>query len=372
MKVAHLVIGGEVGGGQLVALRLARAARARGDEAVVVSPSPGRFLGLAKREGLPVRVLPLGRSFDLRAVRRLKRLLERERADLLHTHVMLPGNVIARLAGRAAKIPVVSHMHNDNTFRDNRAVRAAQRLLDNATARLCARIVAVSDDTRRSLERQGYPPGSIVVVRNGVEPPGPRSGRLRAELGLPAEVPVIGTVGRLSAAKGHEDLLAALASLSHSDAVAVLVGTDHEHGGAFRRHLEELAASLGVRDRVVFAGYRPDAAELIGDLDVFVLPSWIEGLPLTVLEAMAHGVPVVATRVGGVPEIVADGETGLLVPSRDVQALAGALGALLDDPGRARRLGEAGRERALRELSAEAMAAKVLALYDEIAFERAA
>ena len=147
----------------------------------------------------------------------------------------------------------------------------------------------------------------------------------------------------------------------------MLVGADLEQGGAYERALRHRADELGVTDRVVFAGYRDDAARVVAAADVLALPSWTEGLPLVVLEAMALGRPVVATTVGGTPELVSDGETGLLVPPRDVEALTAALKRVLDDGDLRRRLGEAGKRRVAERFSSEAMTRDVLAIYDEVA-----
>ncbi len=151
------MIGGEVAGGQVVALRLARAARDRGHEVSFVSPTPGQFLGRVEAEGMRAHVLPVSGALDVRAVMRLRGLLRRERADILHTHGHFSGNVVGRLAGRLAGTAVIAHMHVENAFRARGAGRSAQIALDNATARLCASIVAVSDATRESLLEQGYP-----------------------------------------------------------------------------------------------------------------------------------------------------------------------------------------------------------------------
>jgi glycosyltransferase involved in cell wall biosynthesis len=201
-------------------------------------------------------------------------------------------------------------------------------------------------------------------VHNGVAPAPPANGGLRAELGLPDGVPLVGEVARLCDVKGQRELIAALAEVP--DARLVLVGDDLEQGGAFRDALEREAGRAGVRDRVVFTGPRPDARALIGELDVLALPSWTEGLPLVVLEAMASARPVVATPVGGTPELVEDGETGLLVPPRDPGALAAALRRLLADADLRRRLGEAGERRVRERFSLDAMTGRVLAIYDEI------
>ena len=360
MKVVHLVIGGEVAGGQIVALRLALAARDRGHEVSFVSPTAGPFLDRLHAEGIDAQVIPLSGAGDLGAVRALHRLLRGERADLLHTHAHFSGNVVGRVAARSAGKPVISHLHVENAFRAGGPGRTAQIALDNTTARLCASIVAVSDATRASLLAQGYPAGRTVTIHNGIEPATPVE---PARLGLPAGAPRLLEVARLCDVKGQRELIRALPRLERQDAVVLLAGEDLEAGGAFRRGLEQEAEALGVGDRVRFLGYRDDVPALLEAADVFVLPSWVEGLPLGVLDAMARAKPVVASAVGGTPELVADGETGLLVPARDVGALVRALDEALRDPDRARRLGEAGRRRALEEFSADAAAERVLRLY---------
>jgi len=363
MRIVHLVIGGHVAGGQAIALRLARAARDRGDDVAFVAPEPGPFVDLLRAEGMPVHVLPLRRTYQLGAAFRLARLLRRERADVLHTHTLAAANVLGRISGRLAAVPVISHLHIENHFRP--ATRPVLRSLDNATARLCARLVAVSQETSHAYERQGYPEGRIEVVHNGVELDGSGAGPdVRSELGIPHGAPLVGEVARLCDVKGQRELIEALASVP--EARLVLVGVDLERGGAFQAELEREAERLGVRDRIVFAGRRDDAAELLGQLDVVALPSWTEGLPLVLLEAMARRRAVVATPVGGTPELVVGGKTGLLVPPGDPNALAAALRRLLADPGLRERMGQAGYRRVADHFSADAMCRRVLELYDEV------
>jgi glycosyltransferase involved in cell wall biosynthesis len=298
--------------------------------------------------------------------------LRRHRVDVLHTHVHVAAAVLGRTAACAARVAVVSHLHIENQFRSSRLARAPLVALDNATARLCARILVVCEATRLSFERQGFPPGLMETVYNGVDADAiaatPGAG-LREELALGPDTLLLGHVGRLAPVKGQRELIQALARLSSQNALvhAVLIGEDLETGGAFRLELERLVASLGLADSVHFAGFRPDAVAALREVDALVLPSWIEGLPLTVLEAMAHGRPVVATAVGGTPEAVVDGETGLLVPSRDVDALAAVLDRLLSDATLRRRLGDAGRRRVRERFDATAMERRVLEVYGEVA-----
>jgi glycosyltransferase involved in cell wall biosynthesis len=349
------VIGGEVAGGQIVALQLARAARDAGHEVSFVSPSPGPFLDGARAEGFAARVVPVRSALDVRALFRL--VVAFRGADVVHTHGHFSINVLARAAGRLAGSRVLSHMHIENAFRNGRG-RFAQIALDNATARLCFAIVAVSDATRAALEAQGYPRDRLVTIPNGVAATPP------ADPVRLADGPTILEVARLADVKGQRQLIRALACL---DATAVLVGRDLEQGGAYEATLRDEARRLGVADRVILAGYREDVPALLAGCDVFCLPSRAEGMPLVVLEAMAQARPVVATAVGGTPELVVDGETGLLVPPDDVDALARALKRALADPGLATRMGEAGRARVERDFSLAASTARVLSLYSEAA-----
>lgn len=361
MRVAHLVISGDVAGGQLVALQVARALRDRGDEAIFVSATRGDFTERAEDEGFPTHTIDVRRLHRVGGAAALTRLVRAERVDLLHTHTLAAANALARVAARVARVPVVSHLHIENHFRP--ATRALLKAADNVSARLAARLVAVSENTRRAYELQGYP-RRIEVVYNGVALDQTGTADVRRELGLPADSPLVGAVGRLCEVKGQRELIEALAQVP--GARALLVGADLEQGGEYQRELERVAAALGVGDRVVFAGPRSDVGEVLSALDVVALPSWTEGLPLVVLEAMARKRPVVATPVGGTPEVVVDGETGWLVPPRDPGALAEALRRLLADAELRRRFGEAGYERVRERFSAAAMKRRMLEIYDEV------
>jgi glycosyltransferase involved in cell wall biosynthesis len=365
MRIVHLLIGGDVAGGQMVALQLMHAAQSRGDRVTAISPGPGPFIDLLRQQEIEVELIDLSRTFHVREALRLRRLLRRDRA-LLHIHTQLSGNILGRLAARLAGSPVVSHMHSAPYFRPVRAIAAVHRTLDNLTARLCARIIAVSDATRDAYVRQGYPAERTVVVHNGIAERSPQNVDSRSGLGVPPEVPLVGSVGRLCAFKGQRELIEAVSRLGE-DVHVVLVGKDIEQGGAYEQLLRDEAERLGVADRIVFAGYRDDVDKLLRSLDVLVLPSWTEGFPVVLLEAMAAGVPVVATSVGGIPELVADGETGILVEPRDVDGLTRALNDLLARPDRGRELGRAGAERVRAKFSEAEMTGRVLEIYDEIA-----
>jgi glycosyltransferase involved in cell wall biosynthesis len=354
MRIVHQVLSGDVAGGQLVALRLARAARDAGHDVRFASPTDGPFVELVRSDGFVVDVIAIGGALDVRAVLRLTRAYRTMRADIVHTHAHFSVNTVSRIAGRLAGAGVLAHMHVENVFRGDFG-RRVQIAVDNATARLCFAIVAVSDATRFSLLHQGYPESRLSTVWNGIEMHDP------VQPVHLADGPTILEVARLAEVKGQRLLIRALPEL---EASAVLVGRDLEHDGSYEAELRADADRLGVSGRVVFAGYREDVPALLAGCDVFCLPSSAEGLPLVVLEAMAAGKPVVATAVGGVPELVIHGETGLLVAPGDVDALRRALADLLADPERARRLGDAGRERVRASFTAEAASDRILKIYE--------
>jgi glycosyltransferase involved in cell wall biosynthesis len=353
MRVLHVVIGGELAGGQLVARTLIDGARAHGHEGVIVAPAPGPFTEAADEAGIPVRFADVSRSFRLRGFLALRRVIQDERIDLVHTHGDLASNVLSRIAARTTGRPVVSHMHGLTTFRSNPVAQALYRTADNLTARLCACLIAVSESTRAGLVSQGIPERLIVNIPNGLDPPEPSPAPAQLDVGGRR---VVVCVGRVEPAKGQAELIEAAVRLPE-DVAVVLVGRDVS---GHQATLESRAVELGVADRVVFTGSRSDPFAVIAAATVVVLPSWSEGFPMVPLEAMAMRKAVVATAVGGTPEVVVDGVTGILVPPRDVERLAAALNELLADPMRVAALGEAGFERLRDHFSAATMVERVL------------
>ena len=263
---------------------------------------------------------------------------------MLHTHTLAAANALGRLAARAAGVPVVSHLHIENHFRP--ASRLLLATLDNTTARL-ARDSSRSPRTRAARTSARATRDRIEVVYNGVDLDPPLGEREPApELGiLDGDAPLVGEIGRLCDVKGQRELIDALALVPRR-ARSCSSARDLEQGGAYQRGLEAAAERLGVRDRVVFAGYRADATTLLGELDVVALPV-VDGGPAA-RRARGDGRtagPSSRRRSAGRPRSSLDGETGLLVPPRDPRARATALRRLLDDADLRRRLGEAGRRR---------------------------
>jgi glycosyltransferase involved in cell wall biosynthesis len=275
-------------------------------------------------------------------------------------------NIYGTLVGRFSGIPAVVTSRRDTGFSRNWRLRLFEQWLVNP---LVDRVVAVSptiaDATRRE---RGLRPERILTIENGVDVSALEASlHLRDESrrawGLAPETPAVGVVGHLSPIKGHADFLQAAAQVAAADPRVrfFLVGD-----GPLRPSLEALAGALGMADRVVFTGARKDAARLLAMLDIFVLPSHAEGMSNALLEAMAMGLPVVATAVGGNPDVVRDGVTGLLVPPRQPRALAGALAELLADPAAATALGAQARCRVRQELTLERMLSRYEQLYRDL------
>jgi glycosyltransferase involved in cell wall biosynthesis len=296
-------------------------------------------------------------AWDLGAVFALRRLIRREQVSIVHTHSSVDGWV-GGLAARAAGVPVVRTRHV--------SIRIRRRW--NPVYRWLADRVITSGETIRSLViGAGVDPGRVTAIPAGVDlgefTGGPAGGHeVRESLGL--ERPVIGSVAMFRGSKGHAHLLDAFVEVHarHPAARLLLVGD-----GIRRPWVEGLAKDRGLGEAVVFTGFRTDVPALLAAMDCFVLASTrTEGVPQSLLQAFAAGVPVVASAIGGIPEVVKDGETGILVPPEDAAALARAIELVLSDGS-----GAATRARGARRLVEErfshgASVARLLALYDEV------
>lgn len=288
-------------------------------------PWKDAFVDDVTSTGAAVHCLDAPRAGSVAWLPRLRRLVREREIDVVHTHMPLPA-AFARLA-LPGRRPAFVHTEHNMWGRYRRPTRWANA----ATYRRNARAIAVSDGVAASI-RSSVP---VQVIVHGTDPTlavtGPAArAAARAELGLAADAAVVGTVGNFTAKKDQATLLRAVARLpaeaGADRTVLVLVGL-----GPLEGELRELATELGIAERVLFAGSRDDVFALLPAFDVFALSSRFEGLPIALLEAMASGVAPVATRVGGIPEVITDGRDGLLVAPGDPAALAGALAKVLGD-----------------------------------------
>jgi glycosyltransferase involved in cell wall biosynthesis len=313
-----------------------------------------------------IEVLDLNRRahHDVLPWRHVYSLMARERIDILHAHMPRASGPAAVLA-RLARVPVVISHEHGSALEGKIGRRVVDRLL---VAPLSTRMLAVSEwDRRNIIELEHIPPERIEVLPNGIPAPPETGPDARLELGVPDGVPLIGAIGRLFVEKGYDDLIRAVALLRDRgrELRCVILGDGH-----YEPVLRALIAELGVEDQVWLVGRRSDVPDVIRALDVAVLCSKREGSPLAMLEYMAGGAPIVATAVGGVPELIRDGESGLLVPPNDPGALAEGIDRLLGDRELARRLGEAGRVRQRAEYDLDVVVGRLERMYVEL-LERA-
>jgi glycosyltransferase involved in cell wall biosynthesis len=361
--VAHYLDSDIVGGAEEAALHLLTALDpAHWRPVLFHHPDPGiaEFVERAAQLGIATRAVPRpvgGHAW--KQVLQFRRALRAERPAVFHAHLSWPlackYGVLAAWLARVPAIVGTAQLYID--FYQVFAGKYQQRLM----MRSMRRVIAVSDEVReRYRVTLRVPPAKLVVVRNGI--PTDRSipqrdPALRTELVRGRPDFVVFTPARFHEQKGHIYLLEAAAQVP--DATFVLAGD-----GELRPAMEQLARELGVMDRCVFLGHRSDVPELLAAADLFVLPSLFEGLPVSVLEAMAAERPVIATAVGGTDEVVVDGATGLLVPPRDAAALAAAVRRLRADPALARQLAQRARARVEAEFSSAAAARGVMQVYE--------
>jgi glycosyltransferase involved in cell wall biosynthesis len=349
----QLVLSLSPGGTERLVIEICKRLQASVEFTVCCLDKAGEWAAELTDGGTPVVALNRLPGFRPSLGYRIARLATRDNVDVIHCHQYSPFVYGAIATLLKARVGLIYTEHG----RLAGAGRSPKRRLANPLlARLPGEIFAVSADLKRHMMADGLPGKRIAVCLNGIEP-GPVPGEAervsgRRALSVPDDVHLIGTVGRLDPVKNLQALLKAHAALpvqARAPHLAI-VGTGPE-----QRDLEALARALGTVHLVHFAGYRSDVRALMPAFDVYVNCSTFEGVSLTILEAMAARVPVVATRVGGTPEVVVDGETGMLVPVEEVAPLAQALFALERDPARRRAMGIASRSRVLEYFTIERM-----------------
>jgi glycosyltransferase involved in cell wall biosynthesis len=372
-----------MGGPTLHVSYLSAGLRERGYETILVAGSVGQgeqsMAYVAEELGVPVVTIPhLHREIspvrDLLATWRLARIMRVERPTILHTHTTKAGAVgraAALLAGRS-RPPIIVHTFHGHVLRGyfGRFWTGFFRRLERLLARITDALVAVSPEVRDELVALGVAPASkFRVIRLGIElenrisPDGTARAETRRVMGVADDRFLVGWIGRMTGVKRTDVLLKGFRALRDEgvDAVLCMVGDGPDRGA-----VEELAGELGIVRHCLFAGYQEDVGPFFAAFDVFVLPSGNEGTPVTAIEALAGGCPVVATRVGGVPDVVEDGVDGFLVEPAAVQELAARLAELARDPELRTRMGAAGRERMQTRYSVDRLVDDVDRLYREL------
>jgi glycosyltransferase involved in cell wall biosynthesis len=364
LRVLELLVSTELGGGPAHVLGLVEGLPREEFALTVAGPGGGPHEARFRAAGVTFEPVAADRLSPAVLVRVLA-IARRHRVQVVHSHgkgAGLYGRITARLVGAAA-LHTFHGIHHE-------AYPRLYLVLERALARASHAVVHVSESQARAAIPLGLaPPGRTRVVVNGIDPAAVRAAAAaaplaRAGLGLPPAGPVVGTLARFDPVKALDVLVRAFArtAAARPDARLVLVGDGPE-----APRLRALTHELGMDGRVVFAGARADAVRCLPLLDLYASASHREGLPLALLEAMACGLPVVATAVAGHEDVVEDGGTGVLVPPGDESALAAAMTALLADPARRAALGGAGRARVDRRFTRARMVQEVAALYREAA-----
>ena len=386
VKIVRVIARLNIGGPAIHVINLMTGIDTSRFESILVSgienPGEGSLLGVAVNRGVQPIIIPdiVGDATfklrDIRALITLYGIMKRENASIVHTHTAKAG-FLGRLAARLACVPVVVHTYHGHVLHSyyGSLTTSLLRGMERALARITDRMIAVSEQVKSELMTYGIGSADqIVVIPLGfdLEPfldGAAHRGAFRRGLGLDDNVLLIGIVGRLFPIKNHHLFLDAAAQVASEDDAArfVIVGD-----GILRRELEEHTRRLGLADRVIFTGWRHDLPRIYADLDVLVVSSKNEGTPVSAIEAMASGCPVVATRVGGLPDLVKHGETGYLVPSEDAAALANGILHLLRHRECAQRLRVTARMWVRERFRTARLVAEMEALYRDLLAQKGA
>ncbi|MBN1699399.1 MAG: glycosyltransferase [Spirochaetales bacterium] len=335
---------------------------------VACSPG-GPLVERCKRKGLTVKTIVMNKRFSLRSVLVVYCFVKEKRIDLIHAHGLVAA-VFAVFAAKACRIPIIYSQHGFH-YRSykGRFLQSLRIMAEKCIIRLINMVICDSDDNLRKGEAEGYFPAGkgrrvfppIETDSYHISPDTSR--RIKTDLGIAGCSPIIGTVGRLDEAKGFPTLLKALVAVvaEFAELRFLLIGEGPE-----RKMIERKRKALGLESHVILTGYQPDIMPLVGLFDVFVSSSYWEGLPLALCEAHMLGKPVVATGVGGCPEIVVHEETGLIVEPGNPDALAVAVLRLLRDPAKCRAMGRKAKEHVTANFGVEHVIGEIEGIYGNL------
>lgn len=359
-RLLQLITTLDPGGAEHMLLALTDRLRGRFESHVGYFKGDGGLAERFRAIGVPVHALGIRGRADWRCLRRTRRLIRTLRPALIATH-LFKADTYGAAAALGTGIPIVCHKHNEDQYLLRRPIGALGRVV----ARRARAVITISDAVSRFfVERAGFPAGKLVRIHHGIALGAPAAPLdLVAGFDLPTDAIVFGTVARLTAQKGIGTLLDATERVVREEPrVRVVVVGDGEDRAA----LEAARARLGLDSIVRFAGRRDDVDAFLAAADGFVLPSNWEGFGIVLLEAMAQACPVIATRVGGIPEVVEDGVTGRLVPAGDPAALADAMLDVVRDPATTARRVAAATDRLAERFSLDRMADETAATYERV------
>jgi glycosyltransferase involved in cell wall biosynthesis len=358
MMILHVETGMSLYGGAQQVLYLLQGLKARGHVNVLVCPRNSAIGGRAAQYADRLYALRMRGDHDLPFIWHLRRVIRRERPDIVHIHSRRGADTLGGIAAQLAGVKTVLSRRVDNT-ETRPLVRIKYRLYDG--------VITISRGIREVLLAEGLPATKIHCVPSAVDVALYRRECDRAwftdTFGVPPAATTIGVIAQLIARKGHRHLLDAMPAILRAQPGTRLLLFGR---GPMKEELRQHIARLGIADHVTLTGFREDMPRIIGCLDLVVHPALKEGLGVSLLQAAGAGIPIVATRVGGIPEAVHDGENGLLVPPADAAALAEAIGRLLAEPPLRRTMGERGRVLVERDFSVDAMVSGNLRVYEAV------
>jgi glycosyltransferase involved in cell wall biosynthesis len=365
ISILFVIDGLEFGGGERVFLQLASGLKDR-YEIFVATDTTGRFAFELDRMGIELSFVNMSRQLSLKPIRQIKKIIQSNEIDLVHSQGAR-ADFFARIAGKIADAPHIlcTIAMPVEGFEVGPLRKTVYRFMDRLSERYVEKFIAVSESLRNVLiEGRGIAPHRVVKIYNGIEldkyHPDFKETSFRSDWGIPPEATIVGAIGRMVWQKGFKFLIKAISDIVEvaPDTRFLLVGD-----GPLRPDLENLARKLDVYDRVIFTGFRSDIPDLLSTMDVLVVPSLLEGFPMITLEAMAMAKPIVAAQIQGIIEQISDGEEGVLVPSKNSNALAAAVLRFIQNRELASRLGAAARRKVESTFSTEKMVRETEKVY---------
>ena len=378
-SILFVIVNLTFGGGERVFSQVIRGLNKEKFDVFVACQPGGIFEEKLREVGIKIEPLDMTSRYNLGTISQLKKIIETKNIQIVHSQDGR-ADFFARIAGKIANVPVIISSvamlvegYDVNIFR-----KVLYILMDRWSERCVDKFIVLSEVLRHTLiERHGIEPEKIVKIYNGIEideykPNNERGIRiedsgLRKEFGFRNDVPVIGTIGRLVWQKGFEYLIKAIPKIVKDlpEAKFLIVGE-----GPLREKLEELGKRLKVKDNIIFTGFRSDIKEILASIDVLVMPSLLEGLPMVLLEGMAMAKPIVATNIDGISEVLENGKTGLLVPPKDTDTLAEAIIEILNNKTKASHLGQNARKIVEEKFSVEKMVEQIEWVYEGLLNEK--
>lgn len=358
MKVLHVEAGKYLYGGARQVLYIADGVNKAGHHSVLVCPEGAAIASAARELGIEVVQIPMKGDADLGLVMRLRRVIQQHQPDIVHLHSRRGADIFGGLAAKWCGVPSVVSRRVDNP---------ESRWITRLKYDLFSHVITISDGIRQVLLSQGMSPERVNCVRSALvadEFQHPRSAEaFRGEFGLPEDAVVLGVMAQLIERKGHRFLLQVLPALlrDYSNLKVIFFGQ-----GPLREALEQDVAEQGLGEIVQFAGFRTDMTDWLAHVDILVHPALMEGLGISLLQAAAASVPIIASRAGGMPEVVRDGDTGLLIEPGNTEELEAALRRLLSEPSLRRSMGESARRYVEDTFSVQRMVEGNIAIYERV------